>query len=240
MEIPIFVVISGSDLYGIPNPSDVDIRGVHILDRGLFVKNCLYKSREGEVINKMFGKCDFVSFELGKFLRELLKPNVNFIEIALSDKVLYSSKYHEDIRKIAHNCICKKLYHHWNGFIKHLQNLCEKESYNNPKTLLYILRAYYQGILCLERGEFKPDFGSFISLDCYNDEIVSYLFECKVDKKPIDDKYKDKIKNHFCELDLLLDESYKNSNIRDKPLEIAKIKAIELYKKLYFEDVIRW
>ena len=35
MEIPIFVVISGSDLYGIPEPSDVDIRGVHILDIGL-------------------------------------------------------------------------------------------------------------------------------------------------------------------------------------------------------------
>ncbi len=26
MEIPIFVVISGSDLYSIPEPSDVDIR----------------------------------------------------------------------------------------------------------------------------------------------------------------------------------------------------------------------
>ncbi len=47
MEIPIFVVISGSDLYGIPNPSDVYIRGVHILDRELFIKNCLYKSKEG-------------------------------------------------------------------------------------------------------------------------------------------------------------------------------------------------
>jgi predicted nucleotidyltransferase len=58
-----------------------------------------------------------------------------------------------------------------------------------------------------------------------------------VNKKPVDDKYKERIKNHFCELDLLLDESYKNSNIRDKPSEITKIKAIELYKKLYFEDV---
>ncbi len=97
MEIPIFVVISGSDLYSIPESSDVDIRGVHILDREVFIKNCLYKSKEGEVINKTFGKCDFVSFELGKFLREILKPNANFIEIALSDKILYSSKHHEDV-----------------------------------------------------------------------------------------------------------------------------------------------
>ena len=211
MEIPIFVVISGSDLYGIPGPSDVDIRGVHILDRELFIKNCLYKSKEGEVINKMFGKCDFVSFELGKFLREILKPNVNFIEIALSDKVLYSSKYHEDVKEIAYNCICKKLYHHWKGFVSHLKKLCEKESYNNPKTLLYILRAYYQGILCLDREEFKPDFSSFRCLDCYDEDIVIYLFECKVNKKPVDDSYKEKIKSYFYELDVLLDESYKNS-----------------------------
>ena len=236
MVIPIFVVISGSDLYGIPEPSDVDIRGVHILDRELFIKNCLYKSKEGEVINKMFGKCDFVSFELGKFLRELLKPNANFIEIALSDKVLYSSKYHEDVKEIAHNCICKKLYHHWKGFTNHLKKLCEKENYNNSKTLLYILRAYYQGILCLNRGEFKPDFNSFRCLDCYDEDIVGYLFECKVDKKSVDDSYKEKIKSHFYELDVLLDESYKNSNLIDEPSETARIKAIELYKRLYFDN----
>ncbi len=183
MEIPIFVVISGSDLYGIPNPSDVYIRGVHILDRELFVKNCIYKSKEGEVINKMFGKCDFVSYELGKFLRELLKPNANFIEIALSDKVLYSSKYHKDVKEIAHNCTCKNLYYHWKGFIKnHLQKF--HIDAKNPKICLYILRAYYQGILCLNTGNFKSDFNSFKCLDCYDDEIVSYLFECKINKKP--------------------------------------------------------
>ncbi|MEO2117501.1 MAG: nucleotidyltransferase domain-containing protein [Methanocaldococcus sp.] len=236
MEIPIFVVISGSDLYGIPEPSDVDIRGVHVLDRELFVKNCLYKSKEGEVINKMFGKCDFVSFELGKFLRELLKPNANFIEMALSNKVLYSSKYHEDIKEIAYNCICKKLYHHWKGFTSHLKKLCEKESYINPKTLLYVLRAYYQGILCLDRGEFKPDFNSFISLDCYDEEITNYLFKCKVNKKSVDDGYREKIKTYFYELDKLLDESYKNSNLIDEPPETARIKAVELYKKLYFDN----
>ncbi|WP_456472956.1 hypothetical protein [Methanocaldococcus sp.] len=34
------------------------------------------------------------------------------------------------------------------------------------------------------------------------------MFECKINKKPIDDEYKEKIKNHFCELDLLLDLSF--------------------------------
>ena len=38
-------------------------------------------------------------------------------------------------------------------------------------------------------------------------------------------------------LDVLLDESYKNSNLIDEPSKTAKIKAIELYKKLYFGDV---
>ncbi len=140
-------------------------------------------------------------------------------------------------KEIAYNCIYKKLYHHWKGFVSHLKKLCEKESYNNPKTLLYILRAYYQGILCLDREEFKPDFSSFRCLDCYDEDIVSHLFECKVDKKPVDDSYKEKIKSYFYELDVLLDESYKNSNLIDEPSKTAKIKAIELYKKLYFGDV---
>ncbi|XRP96598.1 hypothetical protein ACO3UB_06540 [Methanocaldococcus sp. 16A] len=88
-----------------------------------------------------------------------------------------------------------------------------------------------------DRGDFKPEFNLFKRLDCHDDGIVNYLFECKINKKDIDGQYKEKIKNHFCELDLLLDESYKNSNIRNEPSKTIKIRAIELYKKLYFEDV---
>ena len=73
----IFYTLSGAHLYGFPSSdSDFDIRGCHIQDKreicGLNVPK--------DVIERMTGDIDFVSFDIKKELGLILQNNSNVLE----------------------------------------------------------------------------------------------------------------------------------------------------------------
>ncbi len=184
---PIFISMSGSHLYGIPDPSDTDLRGCHVLAPGL----------DNKVINL------------------LRKPNVNMIEAALSPLVITSSDAHLDLKVMALECLSKDCYGHLQGFIKHTKHHAEKENYEKPKRNLYLLKSYYQGIYLFDNLTFRSSFEYFKDLYCYNDDIMEELFYAKIHKEGFGNK--NVLQEHIAYLDRQLQKSKEATKLREHP-----------------------
>ena len=73
----IFYTLSGAHLYGFPSSdSDYDIRGCHILDK----REICGLNMPKDVIERMTGDIDFVSFDIKKELGLILQNNSNVLE----------------------------------------------------------------------------------------------------------------------------------------------------------------
>jgi uncharacterized protein len=229
----IFLSISGSDLFGIPEPADCDVRGAHLLTEDQFWKN-LRRGKPKWTIEKQFNKMDFVSFEVGNYLNEMLKPNVNFIEQVLSPLSLVRSPGFEEMQDIARDCISKSMYSHWKGFAMHTSYHAVDEDYKNPKRDLYLLRIYYQGIYVAQNEMLKSDFDSYRKLSCFNDTLVQELFDCKKRKAGFFNKQN--FLTHCAELEKMLQEEVAKSKLREAPTEETRKKADDLYVSLYKKE----
>jgi len=229
----IFLSVSGSDLFGIPDPQDCDVRGAHLLTEEQFWKN-LRRGKPKWTIEKQLNKMDFVSFEVGNYLNEMLKPNVNFIEQVLSPISLVRSPGFEEMQDIARDCISKSMYSHWKGFAMHTSYHAVDEDYKNPKRDLYLLRIYYQGIYVAQNENLKSDFDSYRTLSCFNDSLVQELFDCK--KRKADFFNKQQFLTHCSELEKMLQDEITKSKLREAPTEETRKKADDLYKALYMKE----
>jgi len=181
---PIFYTLSGAHLYGFPSKdSDYDIRGCHILS----LKDICRLKEERDVIEKMDGDFDFVSFDIKKELFLLLKNNSNVLEHIFA-KPLTEGPEFKELRRIAEKSLSKKIYEPYHGLAVHnyekyiLRNSGEGKTYemHNPgkthlnpditfrtpgngkanstvKKYLYVLRSQMAGIYALEMGRIEPD-----------------------------------------------------------------------------------
>jgi len=68
IEKPVFLNISGSHLYGIPKPEDIDIRGAHIINEENFWKN-FGKQHPSWCIEKIYNGIDIVSHEIQSYVK---------------------------------------------------------------------------------------------------------------------------------------------------------------------------
>lgn len=227
---PIFLSVSGSHLYGIPNPSDLDLRGVFTLSKEDYIK---LGTRKETVEKTIANDVDIVWQELGKYLGLLIKPNVNMIEHALSPLNIMAGHGFKEIQHIARDCVSKACYSHWKGFAKHTSYHAVQEDYKKAKRNLYLLRIYYQGLHVLENLKLKSDFDSFRNIDMFNDELVEELFDCKRRKAPFHNKQA--FLSHCGDLEKVLAERLEKSDLRDAPTKETKDQAGNLYQNLVEE-----
>jgi len=111
----IFYTLSGAHLYGFPsNDSDFDIRGCHIQDKreicGLNVPK--------DVIERMTGDVDFVSFDIKKKLGLILQNNSNVLEHVFSPP-LVSESWYQPLKKIAGLSLCREVFNPYHGLALH-------------------------------------------------------------------------------------------------------------------------
>jgi hypothetical protein len=155
---PVFFTVSGAHLYGFPSKdSDFDLRGVHVID----TKELFHFSKPDETIEikaKLSEKeMDLVSHELEKFLTLVLSANGNMLEQLHSPIVIATSKEHEELKKLARNAVCKKLYQHYKGMAYQNYSRYIQEGIVTVKKYLYVLRSLMAGIYVLQEGKIEAD-----------------------------------------------------------------------------------
>jgi uncharacterized protein len=154
----IFYTLSGAHLYGFPSSdSDYDIRGCHIQDKreicGLNVPK--------DVIERMTGDIDFVSFDIKKELGLILQNNSNVLEHVFAPP-LVSGPSLPALKKIARLSLCRAVFNPYHGLALH--NWKNSAVSKTPvggggsvKRYLYILRSLMAGIFVLDEGRIEPN-----------------------------------------------------------------------------------
>lgn len=155
---PLFVTVSGADLYGFPSPdSDVDLRGSHLLPlREVLGLLRVDETREISGIHAGI-EVDLVSHDAGKYLGLLTKNNGYILEQIFSPLVVMGEEFLDELRPLASRCITRHHYHHYRGFYATQRKLLEKEESKKAKSLLYAYRVLLTGIHLLRTGEVESN-----------------------------------------------------------------------------------
>lgn len=155
---PLFVTVSGADLYGFPSPdSDVDLRGSHLLPlREVLGLLRVDETREISGIHAGI-EVDLVSHDAGKYLSLLTKNNGYILEQIFSPLVVMGEEFLDELRPLASRCITRHHYHHYRGFYGTQRKLLEKEESKKAKSLLYAYRVLLTGIHLLRTGEVESN-----------------------------------------------------------------------------------
>jgi uncharacterized protein len=154
----VFATISGAHLYGFPSPdSDFDLRGVHVLPLsnvvGLDVKNeTIEKSGVYDGI-----EVDLVTHDAKKFFGLMLKKNGYVLEQVFSPLIVYTTPQHEELKRIATDCITRHHSHHYLGFAETQWKLFRKENPARIKPLLYVYRVLLTGIHLMRTGKVEAN-----------------------------------------------------------------------------------
>ena len=154
----IFYTLSGAHLYGFPSSdSDYDIRGCHIQDK----KEICGLNVPEDVIERMTGDIDFVSFDIKKELGLILQNNSNVLEHVFSPP-LVSRPSLPTLKKIAGLSLCKAVFNPYHGLALHnWENSAVSKTPvgggGSVKRYLYILRSLMAGIFVLDEGRIEPN-----------------------------------------------------------------------------------
>lgn len=154
----VFATISGAHLYGFPSAdSDFDLRGVHVLPLsnvvGLDVKHeTVEKSGVYDGI-----EVDLVTHDAKKFFGLLLKKNGYVLEQVFSPLIVYTTPQHEELKRIAADCITRHHSHHYLGFAETQWKLFRKENPARVKPLLYVYRVLLTGLHLMRTGEVEAN-----------------------------------------------------------------------------------
>lgn len=151
---PLFVTISGAHLYGFPSPdSDVDLRGCHLLPLRELIGLDMPEQTEERKMDLAGTEVEWVSHDLGKYLRLLVKNNGYVLEQIFSPLIVMGGEFLEELRPLARRCITRHHYHHYRGFLATQRKLLDKQQPKRIKTVLYAYRVVLTGIHLLRTGE---------------------------------------------------------------------------------------
>jgi len=153
----LFATISGAHLYGFPSAdSDWDLRGAHILPAKEVV-GLLPLQETIELEEKAAIELDLVTHDIRKFFGLLLKPNGYVLEQVLSPLVVYTRPEHDELMKIARDCVTRFHVHHYLGFAENQWKLFAKENPRRVKPLLYVFRVLLTGIHLMQTGNVEAN-----------------------------------------------------------------------------------
>jgi predicted nucleotidyltransferase len=100
---------------------------------------------------------DFVSHDIGKFLRLALKDNGYVLEQLLSPLVVETSDWHAELKDLTGGLITRRLYFHYRGFFANQEKIYHNSGLKKVKGLLYQYRVAMTGIHVLETGEINAN-----------------------------------------------------------------------------------
>jgi hypothetical protein len=100
---------------------------------------------------------DFVSHDIGKFLRLALKGNGYVLEQLLSPLIVESSEWHTELKSLAAGLTTRRLYYHYRGFFANQEKLYNNIGSKKVKGLLYQYRVALTGIHVLQTGEINAN-----------------------------------------------------------------------------------
>jgi predicted nucleotidyltransferase len=171
----LFASISGAHLYGFPSPdSDFDLRGVHILP----LEHVLGIDAPEETITvdeQVEGlHLDLVTHDVKFYFTRLLTRNGSLLDQIFSPLVVVTSPEHNELRKIARQCVTTQHSHHYLGLAASQWKLFEKHDPRRVKPLLYVYRALLCGIHLMHTGEVESNLrhlNEIFSLP-YIDELI--------------------------------------------------------------------
>jgi hypothetical protein len=158
----VFATISGADLYGFPSDDgDYDIRAAHVLPINALLIAMLGEGGMDKITDLTLEKTidqpepvmDFVSHDIGKFLRLALKGNGYVLEQLLSPLIVETSEWHAELKSLAPGLVTRRLYHHYRGFFANQEKIYNNIGSKRVKGLLYQYRVALTGIHALETGE---------------------------------------------------------------------------------------
>lgn len=172
----LFITVSGAHLYGFPSPdSDWDLRGAHILPFEKFAG----LDPSDETVERSFVRdgmeVDFVTHDLAKFFRLVLKKNGYVLEQIYSPLVVETSPEHEELKQIAKSAVTKHHTYHYLGFAANEWKLFENT--RSYKRLLYVYRVLLTGIYLMHTGEIEANLTHL--LDGRDMKFVHDLIEMK-------------------------------------------------------------
>lgn len=233
---PIFVALTGSHLYGFPSEdSDYDIRGCYAssLEKVLGIKR--NEEHLGEFKQKPPLELDISMHELKSFLKNLTKPNGNFLEQLHSPYVLLTSDEHQELKELSQELICKRLFNHYYEFGKSMKEEGKKKGL--VKKHLYAARLYMTGILLLKTGNIIPD------INILNRDFKIPLIDELVQAKETGELsyYQKDIVNAtqtINQLEEKLTEAYEQSNLPNLPQNISELNDFLIrFRKKQFEQL---
>lgn len=211
--------VSGSNLYGWNSPdSDIDIRGIYLLDK----KHFLGLQGKKEVIEFKNFKDDYdiTLFEVRKALNLAVKGNCNILE-EINAPQLYKEADFITLQRLVNNAFGKKgLFNSYVGLATFNYKKFILQGKNTVKKYLYVFRGLMAGIYALQTGQIQP-----------NMEKLNQYFKFKetkdllqIKKKGLENEYSEKINTG--KLDILIkslferiDKAYEKSKIPEVPDE---------------------
>jgi predicted nucleotidyltransferase len=211
----IFYSLSGSHLYGFASPdSDYDVRGCHAEP----TKNILGLRKPWPTIDSTEGEIDFVSHEIEKFIGLMIKPNGNVLEQLNSPHVIHTSKEYRTLKSLSKDCICKRLYFHYNGMAMQNYKKFIDHQKTTVKKYLYVLRSLMAGIHVLEKGKIEAN---ILELNKYfKFDVVKELVKLKKKEKitmPKNSALNNKAQKLIADLFTRLRECRDNSKLPEEP-----------------------
>lgn len=162
----LFATLSGADLYGFPSDDgDYDLRAAHVLPINRLVVAMLNEGGMDRFPDLTLEiaearpepEVDFVSHDIGKFLRLALKGNGYVLEQLLSPLVVETTEWHAELKAIAPGLMTRRLYYHYRGFFTHQEKIYHNIGSKKVKGLLYQYRVALTGIHALTTGEIEAN-----------------------------------------------------------------------------------
>lgn len=150
----LFAAACGPLLYGFPHQTRyIDLRGVHLDPshdlpcRGGMQETREWRETRGEV------QIEWVSHEVGKFVRLLQLNNGGAYEQLFSPNVVVESSEFGELKVVAGQMLSQQLYVHYRSFFHSQLKFFLNQRDKNGRHLLYLYRVALTGIHLMEHGQ---------------------------------------------------------------------------------------
>lgn len=149
----LFATACGPLLYGFPHQSRyIDLRGVHLDPRKHLARGGMQETREwrecrGEV------QIEWVSHEIGKFVRLLQLNNGGAYEQLFSPNVVASSPAFDSLKGLAEQMLSQQLFLHYRSFFHGQLKFFMAQRDKHGRHLLYLYRVALTGVHLMEHGQ---------------------------------------------------------------------------------------
>lgn len=230
----LFMVLSGSHIWGLSNPdSDYDIRGVY-KDRTI---NLLGISKPKDTVEFTVGKIDGQFYEVEKFLRMLCNHNGNMITILLSPIKLYSTLSLPWVG-LAQNFLTRKLRYYYRGYAMGQRKRALSE--RGGKALIYTYREMFAGLYLMHYGNMEFSFDALVETAKGHDWYDGYLLDKYYPdyKKEVSEEEWNKFYAEWDRLADRLDVEATNSPLPET--YDGWVECSQLLKQLRLYDLFHW